>query len=341
MNQAFFVVVAGIIVLVLCTVLFLNNPVLVDKTNTTPNTDRNSSIIPHSEGKWQVVSGGYGDNDPCLKDLLNRLYPHKDLTYICADDVETVTDKTLAVYFNTEMPDFGNIPASAITGMSWEPRYYMRPLNSTFMNYVSQRSSEYLVGDKRDIDHDKFKEHYTFLPFLRPSGQLIPKTKVLSIMVSDKKEAPGHQYRYELCHQLIAHNIPVDIYGRGASHFQNKVYGNSRVVGEFQEDELYADYMFTIAIENFVEPHYFSEKVTSPIMYNTTPLYLGCPNIETYLSDKCVIRLNGQVSHDIHVIQSVVQHPELHRLDLNKAQQSLEQGRGNLTHYLLRKYKSK
>ena len=79
------------------------------------------------------------------------------------------------------------------------------------------------------------------------------------------------------------------------------------VKGPFKDSEPYEDYLYTISIENFRSNDYFSEKVINPIMYNCSPIYVGCKNIHKYLDD--IILLSGNVSYDIGLINKILREP--------------------------------
>jgi type I restriction-modification system DNA methylase subunit len=52
------------------------------------------------------------------------------------------------------------------------------------------------------------------------------KTKVMSIMISEKLNAPGHKYRHILVQEILKTNLPINIYGRGCELYKNvKLFG--------------------------------------------------------------------------------------------------------------------
>ena len=85
--------------------------------------------------------------------------------------------------------------------------------------------------------------------------------------------------------------------------------------GEFTEVEPYENYEFHIAIENMESNHYFSEKITNPMLCGTVPIYLGCRNIEEYFPGK-VIRLNGDIEHDIELLKNILREPEKYKKEI-------------------------
>jgi hypothetical protein len=78
----------------------------------------------------------------------------------------------------------------------------------------------------------------------------------------------------------------------------------------------YETHLFSICIENFTSAEYFSEKVLNPLMCGCTPVYLGSPNIEKYTGDT-IVRMNGDISHDMNLIVSILKTPSLFIKQIN------------------------
>jgi len=129
-------------------------------------------------------------------------------------------------------------------------------------------------------------------------------------MISQKKFAPGHQYRHHLAEAILRSNLPIDIFGRGHIYYQNRK--DDRIKGDFKELEPYEEYDFHIAIENFRSNHYFTEKIMNPLICNTTPIYLGCHNIDLYFKDQ-IIHLSGNLENDIIMIQTILRNPDQYK----------------------------
>jgi hypothetical protein len=132
----------------------------------------------------------------------------------------------------------------------------------------------------------------------------------MSIIVSEKRFAPGHQYRHQLVEAIIDNQFPIDIYGRGAKSYKKKNEKLFNIKGEFQDEYPYKNYLFSICIENFSNHHYFSEKIMSSIMYNCVPIYWGCTNISSYFEEPLL--LTGNVTKDIHLLQEILKNPSFY-----------------------------
>ena len=103
------------------------------------------------------------------------------------------------------------------------------------------------------------------------------KTKLCSIIMSDKQWNAGHRQRHSIYHHIKNDNI--DGYGKCCGNpIENKI------------DSL-RDYMFSLAMENEAPPFlfhaetdYFSEKILDCFLTGTIPVYLGNPRIKNYFN---------------------------------------------------------
>lgn len=112
------------------------------------------------------------------------------------------------------------------------------------------------------------------------TNSYVPKTKKLSLICSDKQFTDGHKKRYDFCMKLKDHfGNDIDLFGRGINNFEDKW-------------EVLSDYKYSIAIENYVEPHWFTEKLYDCFLAHTVPFYFGCPNIDSYFSKNSYIGID-------------------------------------------------
>ena len=197
------------------------------------------------------------------------------------------------------MPEL-KIPKENVIGLAFEP---IRFLNITheFVNYAKQHIGKYLIGDKYNLP-EPFVEHFGYMWHSRPPKEITLKEKVMSIVVSNKRSAPGHIYRHQLIEEIIKNRLPIDIYGHGSGQ-----YSYPTVKGSFNDAEPYENYLFSICIENFKCGHYFSEKIITPLLYNCMPIYNGCNNIDTYFDD--IINITGIVHTDIQTLTEILKNP--------------------------------
>jgi hypothetical protein len=111
--------------------------------------------------------------------------------------------------------------------------------------------------------------------------------------------------------------LPIDIYGRGCKFYL--WMNDPRIKGEFKELEPYENYQFHISIENCSLNHYFSEKVMNPLLCNTTPIYMGCKNIEEYFPNTTIL-LSGEIEDDFKILKDICNNPEVYNktIDVDK-----------------------
>jgi len=88
-----------------------------------------------------------------------------------------------------------------------------------------------------------------------------------------------YKCRYNLAKYLISNASFIDYYG-----------GWGLKTSEYKKSTV-ENYMFNISIENEFSPNWISEKFYDPILYNTIPIYYGCPNIKEYYPEKGYILL--------------------------------------------------
>lgn len=126
-------------------------------------------------------------------------------------------------------------------------------------------------------------------------NNVYPKNKKCSFIVSSRSGRNGakqnsiHKYgnlyetRLKLVEKILESNLDIDIYGRGL----NKFFGShKKIKGEVEHKiDALKDYQFSIAIENCKEDGYFTEKIGDCILTDTTPIYMGCPNIQDYFNN--------------------------------------------------------
>jgi hypothetical protein len=209
-----------------------------------------------------------------------------------------------AIIINQAMPQLLNIPIKNVIGFAFEPYELLRP-TTTFIEYAQKYIYKYYIGNKNNLP-EPFIEGFSYMWFTDPHRTIEKKEKknIMSIIVSEKRFAPGHQYRHKLIEKIIECNLPIDIYGRGSL-----LYKSNFVKGIFMEEIPYKDYLFSICIENFSNPHYFSEKIMSPLMYNCMPIYLGCKNIFQYFEKENIISLTGNLNADIKQLEEILENP--------------------------------
>lgn len=155
----------------------------------------------------------------------------------------------------------------------------------------------------------KYPEKTKFIPFggcwIKDSNfNIYPKTKLISMVLSDKKYLKGHKIR----HEIFKSYLGIDYYGRGTN---NPI--------EYKEASL-KDYYFSIVIENSKTNNYFTEKLLDCFATGTIPIYWGCSNISDFFNPEGIININNV--NDINNILSYLT-PEYYNSKINAINENL------------------
>jgi len=126
----------------------------------------------------------------------------------------------------------------------------------------------------------------------------IPKTKLLSIVASNKQSTVGHRQRYRFALKLKeALGDRADLFGRGINDFNDKW-------------DVLAPYKYSVAIENCATDDYISEKLFDCFLTHTFPFYYGAPNVSNYYSPDSysLIDINN-FSESVSKIKKIINDP--------------------------------
>jgi hypothetical protein len=212
---------------------------------------------------------------------------------------------THAIIINVAMPNL-RIKKENVIGLAFEPPAFLN-LTNEFIEYAKKNIETYYIGDNLNNGLPSlFKSYYGFLWHITPSitNFNFEKTKLMSIIISDKQLTTCQSYRHSIVKAILSTNLPIDIYGKGC--YLYKKHRDSRVKGSFIELEPYKDYKYHICIENFETNDYFSEKITNPLLVGTIPIYLGCKQIKKYFSqEENLFLLTGNINNDMNLIFSI------------------------------------
>tara|TARA_R110000803_G_scaffold49030_1_gene101959 strand:+ start:1517 stop:2347 length:831 start_codon:yes stop_codon:yes gene_type:complete len=147
----------------------------------------------------------------------------------------------------------------------------------------NHNSFEYIITyDKELIE---ISENIIFYPhsgcWINPKDhKLYDKTKLLSIIASDKRMTAGHKLRHNIINNIKGHEISLDVYGRRYNPVGYKL-------------EALKEYAFTIVIENIKYDYYFTEKLMDALTTGTIPIYWGCPSIGDFFNTDGMIIFDG------------------------------------------------
>jgi hypothetical protein len=114
----------------------------------------------------------------------------------------------------------------------------------------------------------------SFLPY----GEVYNKTKLVSMIASNKVMCAEHKIRQEMINKFSS---KCDHYGRGFNPINDKADG-------------LMDYCFSFAMENATYSNMFTEKITDCFMTGTIPIYYGINNIGDFFNEDGIIMLNDE-----------------------------------------------
>jgi len=163
-----------------------------------------------------------------------------------------------------------NITSGRKIGWLMETREVYPQRYDQFETYMND--FEFILTHDKDL-LSKYPKKTKLVPFggcwIKDSNfKITNKSKILSMIYSDKNIFEGHKLRHE-----VAKNIDkIDLFGRGTP---NPV--------DYKEESL-LDYRYSVVIENSKTDNYFTEKLIDCLAVGTIPIYWGCPNLGDYFN---------------------------------------------------------
>lgn len=122
------------------------------------------------------------------------------------------------------------------------------------------------------------------------------KTKLISVITSNKAATKGHQARIEFVKKLKQHygNL-IDVYGNGVNNFDDKW-------------DVLAPYKYHISIENSSSKYYWTEKISDCYLAGTFPIYYGCTNIGDYFPENSYKTIDiNDFEGAVKIIDSIIE----------------------------------
>lgn len=142
----------------------------------------------------------------------------------------------------------------------------------------------------------------------------VEKTKDISMVCSDKAFCDGHRRRQNVAFKLKPF---IDTYGK----FDGGQYCDNFVP--------YQDYLFNVAMENYSDGYYFTEKIGNCFANRVVPIYWGCPHIaELFNPDGIIICKNP--SDVIDSVHEILKDPIG---EYNKRIEAIEENKRRMEHY--------
>lgn len=131
---------------------------------------------------------------------------------------------------------------------------------------------------------------------------LLEKNKVISTVCSSKRQRHTlHNRRYRFTQDLKQMLPKLDIYGHGVRKIDDKA-------------EALDNYKYHVAIENYLGPHHWTEKLADAFLGVTLPFYYGCTNLEDYFPPESFIRIDiNDVAGSYEIIRRAIDAGEFER----------------------------
>lgn len=200
--------------------------------------------------------------------------------------VQYVRDRTehdgITVFTDGQMfsPAVDQVQSPIKIGWLQEPKA-LHPENYALSWYVRDKFDAILTHDQDLLNADPETYRFTirggvWMP--RASWGVYPKSKHISMILSDKRSIESHRLRH-----LIADAIPgIDLFGaRGAPIGYDKALA-------------YRDYRYAIVVDTSNERNWFSEHLLDAVSFGCVPIYWGCPNIAEFL-DRAGLMVFGSI----------------------------------------------
>jgi hypothetical protein len=125
------------------------------------------------------------------------------------------------------------------------------------------------------------------------------KTGDLSWITSNRVDTEGHRKRMAYLERIKS--MPsLDLFGRGFNPLDDKWDG-------------LLPYRYSIAFENYVNSHYWTEKLMDCYLAWTVPLYYGCTELEKFFPPESFIRIDPSVADPIGALQQIIKNDEWER----------------------------
>ncbi|MCG8574369.1 MAG: glycosyltransferase family 10 [Flavobacteriales bacterium] len=243
-----------------------------------------------------------------IKVLISRNYPFPDLerqTPGCKgiwNNIEFTEDSSeevdFIVVFNQPSAD---IKTKAFEGARWlflqEPPY----TRNEYFKYHFRFADLVVSGFSEEIDHNEqaqaglpwhINKNYDELLVLK--ADQAQKRDAVSWITSNNNMFPGHQPRLDFIDFLKNEKFDFDLFGRGFDPIDDKFDG-------------IFPYKYSIAVENYFAPDYWTEKAVDCILSWTIPLYYGCTNMGDYFPKGSFVEIDiKQPQKALETIQQVM-----------------------------------
>ena len=229
---------------------------------------------------WVVYSKGVFKTEKC---------------YVAPENTMMITGEpsTIYHYSNGYVKQFGTLLVCR-NDIKHPHQIHIQPAQPWFIGRISDENG---VHFKTGYDDYKGNDIYN-------------KTKLISVISSNKAFTKGHQERIDFVQKLKEHfGDQLDVFGRGFNDFDDKW-------------NVVAPYKYHIAIENSSFDDYWTEKLADSYIGGAYPIYYGCTNVEKYFDKDALTMIDiHNVDKSIKQIEDVIKSNtyETHKTAIIKA----------------------
>jgi hypothetical protein len=294
----------------------INNPVIMkpdiiekSKKDLVNNIYKEQTVNKIEKNTYNICLVGDWISTSELRELWSR-YCMKNYTF---ENIKLVNEEDdVDFYVIINRPNFKNknleIPSNKCIVFHMEPNMLFTPWYTDFLiKFTSQDLffKGYHKYHRNNIDWHLSK---TFEELVVSKYDEKPKGNTISMIMSNRRDNIGHVMRLNLTRKLDDSDLLVDIYGK----CQAENYKNYRGELEYYHREQgLIDYKYHFMAENTPIENYFTEKIVDCILSETLCFYWGCPNIDTYIDEKCYIRLPlNDIDECINIIRKSIENNE-------------------------------
>lgn len=271
-----------------------------------------------------IVKVSISDNFPLIRQLPKDDSLFSGIKFVINEDIEECD--YWIVFDNLLKPETVLCCQENIFFFAGEPstvrtynREYIRQFAKVITNQKHLSHSQkinshtclpWLVGIKYDKDKRKFStsNYLTHIDFKRNSFE--NKTKLISVITSNKILSKGHKQRLEFVFKLKEIlGDQLEVFGSGFNDIPDKI-------------SALQDFKYTLVIENSQHKDYWTEKLADAFLCNCYPIYYGCSNIYDYFDKRSLTNIDiTKPQLAIRTIQKVIQNNTYER-NLNKINES-------------------
>lgn len=148
------------------------------------------------------------------------------------------------------------------------------------MNNVEVLKSKFITVFTHDVELTSKSDFFTLTQCSAKSflgeHKLYDKTKLVSMIVSNKNYCKEHEYRLQM---VDKYSGKCDLFGRGFNEISDKTIGLK-------------DYCFSFTMENATYSNMFTEKISDCFVTGTIPIYHGIKNIGDFFNIDGIIMLD-------------------------------------------------